>query len=178
MMLMTEESSQMKENTMLQTITKQMTMNRNQLIQELKKYFQIQELVCPHCYYKFGESSWQFISTELLSTLYVLRTKIFNKPITVNTWKAGGQFSQRGLRCNMCQLVKSKNSIYLSAHCLGKAIDFNVKDLDSNTVNNIVRQNAELFEYPIRLEANTDGWSHCDCYVPYNSKEKIVIFTA
>jgi len=25
--------------------------------------------------------------------LYVLRTKIFNKPITVNTWKAGGQFS-------------------------------------------------------------------------------------
>ena len=78
----------------------------------------------------------------------------------------------------MCQLVKSKNNVYLSAHALGKAIDFNVKDLDSNTVNNIVRQNAELFEYPIRLEANTDGWSHCDCYVPYNSKEKIVIFTA
>ena len=92
-------------------------MDRNELIKEVSKYFKIQELVCPHCYSKFGESSWQFISTELLSTLYILRTKIFNKPITINTWKAGGQFSQRGLRCNMCQLVKSKNSIYLSAHC-------------------------------------------------------------
>ena len=101
-------------------------MDRNELIDKLKPYFKIQELVCPHCYSKFGETSWQFISTELLSTLYVLRTKIFNKPITINTWKAGGQFSQRGLRCNMCQLVKSKSSIYLSAHCLGKAIDFNL----------------------------------------------------
>lgn len=153
-------------------------MDRNELIDKLKPYFKVSELVCSHCYSKFGESSWQFISTELLSTLYVLRTKIFKKPITINTWKSGGQFSQRGLRCNVCQLVKNKSSIYLSAHCLGKAIDFNVKDLDSNAVNNIVRQNAELFEYPIRLEANTNGWTHCDCYVPYNSKEKIVIFTA
>ena len=118
-------------------------MDRNELIDKLKPYFEVSELVCPHCYSKFGESSWQFISTELLSTLYILRTKIFNKPITINTWKSGGQFSQRGLRCNMCQLVKNKSSIYLSAHCLGKAIDFNVKDLDSNTVNNIVRQKAE-----------------------------------
>lgn len=151
-------------------------MDRNELIKEVSKYFDIQELVCTHCYSKFGETSWQFISTELLSTIYVLRTKIFNKPITINTWKTGGQFSQRGLRCNMCQLVKNKSSIYLSAHCLGKAIDFNVKDLDSNTVNNIVRQNAELFEYPIRLEANTNGWSHIDVYQPKDSSKKLLEF--
>lgn len=151
-------------------------MDRNELIKEVSKYFKVQELVCPHCYNKFSETSWQFISTELLSTLYILRTKIFNKPITINTWKAGGQFSQRGLRCNMCQLVKNKSSIYLSAHCLGKAIDFNVKDLDSNAVNNIVRQNAELFEYPIRLEANTDGWSHIDVYQPKDSSKKLLEF--
>lgn len=151
-------------------------MDRNELIDKLKPYFKVSELVCPHCYSKFGESSWQFISTELLSTLYILRTKIFNKPIIINTWKAGGQFSQRGLRCNMCQLVKNKSSIYLSAHCLGKAIDFNVKDLDSNAVNNIVRQNAELFEYPIRLEANTDGWSHIDVYQPKDSSKKLLEF--
>lgn len=52
-------------------------MDRNELIDKLKPYFKIQELVCPHCYSKFGETSWQFISTELLSTLYILRTKIF-----------------------------------------------------------------------------------------------------
>ena len=58
-------------------------MDRNELIDKLKPYFEVSELVCPHCYSKFGESSWQFISTELLSTLYILRTKIFNKPITI-----------------------------------------------------------------------------------------------
>lgn len=151
-------------------------MDRNKLITELKKYFQIQEIVCPHCYNKFGEQSWQFISTELLSTLYILRTKIFNKPITINTWKSGGQFSQRGLRCNMCQLVKNKSSIYLSAHSLGKAIDFNVQGLTSNQVNDIVRNNANNFEYPIRLESNTSGWSHIDCYEPVGSNQKIVEF--
>lgn len=153
-------------------------MDRNELIDKLKPYFEVSELVCPHCYSKFGESSWQFISTELLSTLYVLRTKIFNKPITINTWKAGGQFSQRGLRCNMCQLVKNKSSIYLSAHCLGKAIDFNVKNLDSKTVNEMIKQNADLFEYPIRLEEGIEGWTHCDCYAPYNSNKRLITFTA
>ena len=151
-------------------------MDRNEIIDKLKPYFEVSELVCLHCYSMFGESSWQFISTELLSTLYILRTKIFNKPITINTLKAGGQFSQRGFRCNMCELVKSKGSIYLSTHCLGKAIDFNVKDLDSNKVNNIVRQSAELVEYPIRLGANTDGWSHIACYVPRRSSKKLLQF--
>lgn len=138
-------------------------MNRTELIQQLKPYFRIQELICPHCYNKFGESAWQFLSTELLSTLLILRTKVINKPITVNTWHNGGQFSQRGLRCNICELVKSKDSIYMSQHCLGNAIDFNAKDMTSEEVNNKIRECADMFEYPVRLEANTDGWSHIDC---------------
>lgn len=151
-------------------------MDRNELISKLSKYFKVQELVCPHCYNKFGESSWQFLSTELLSILYTLRIEIFKAPITVNTYKAGGQFSQRGLRCNICQLVKSKSSIYLSAHCLGKAIDFNVKDLDSKTVNDTVKKNADKFEYPIRLESNTDGWTHIDCFQPKGSTAQLIEF--
>lgn len=76
----------------------------------------------------------------------------------------------------MCQLVKNKSSIYLSAHRLGKAIDFNVQGLTSNQVNDIVRNNANNFEYPIRLESNTSGWSHIDCYEPVGSNQKIVEF--
>nr|DAM00298.1 MAG TPA: E3 ubiquitin-protein ligase [Caudoviricetes sp.]DAM14840.1 MAG TPA: E3 ubiquitin-protein ligase [Caudoviricetes sp.]DAW98390.1 MAG TPA: E3 ubiquitin-protein ligase [Bacteriophage sp.] len=33
-------------------------MDRNELIDKLKPYFKVSELVCPHCYSKFGESSW------------------------------------------------------------------------------------------------------------------------
>lgn len=153
-------------------------MDRNELIDKLKPYFKIQELVCPHCYSKFGETSWQFISTELLSTLYVLRTKIFNKPITINTWKAGGQFSQRGLRCNMCQLVKSKKSVYLSAHNLGKAVDFNVKDLSISDTHKQIKANLDKFEYPIRLEKiqSAPTWCHVDCYQPKDSSKKLLEF--
>lgn len=77
-------------------------MDRNKLIEEVSKYFNIKELACPHCYNKFKDNSWQFISTELLSTLYTLRTIVINKPMVINTWATNGNYSQRGLRCNMC----------------------------------------------------------------------------
>lgn len=153
-------------------------MTREELIKEVQKYFKIQELVCQHCFNKFGNNSWQFISTELLSTLLALRTKIFCAPMTINTWANGGQFSQRGLRCNMCQIVKSKNNIYLSAHCLGKAIDFNVKDMECNTARNIIRQNLDKFEYPIRLESDKSAptWIHIDTMAPISSSNKLTEF--
>lgn len=151
-------------------------MKRNELIQKLKNNFNIKELVCSHCYNKFGENAWQFLSTELLSVLYTLRYVIFNKPITVNNWASGGLLSQRGLRCNICQLVKSKNDVYISAHLLGKAIDFNVQNLNSDEVNQIIKDNIDKFEHPIRLEINTSGWSHVDTYQPYQSEVKLIEF--
>lgn len=151
-------------------------MTRNELIKKLSENFKVQELVCRHCYEKFGEASWQFLSTELLSTLYTLRYVIFNKPITVNTWHNGGGFSQRGLRCNMCPLVKDKDGVYLSAHNLGCAIDFNVSDMDSNEVNKSIKRNIDKFKYPIRLESNTNGWSHIDTYQPLYSESKLIEF--
>ena len=35
---------------------------RNNIISELKEYFIIEELVCPHAL-KFGDNAWQFIDT-------------------------------------------------------------------------------------------------------------------
>lgn len=151
-------------------------MTRNELIDKLKQNFDIKELVCIHCYNKFKESAWQFLSTELLSTLYTLRYVIFNKPITVNTWHKGGQFSQRGLRCNVCQLVADKNSIYLSAHCLGKAIDFNVTDYTTEQIYEAIRSNIDKFEYPIRMEITGGNWNHIDVYQPLDSETKLIEF--
>lgn len=150
-------------------------MDRNKLIEEVSKYFNIKELVCPHCYNKFKDNSWQFISTELLSTLYVLRTIVINKPMVINTWATNGSYSQRGLRCNMCQLVKSKTSIYMSAHSLGKSVDFHVPGMDAESVRNLIRSNVNKFEYPIRLEKDTN-WCHIDCYVPKGSSNKLLEF--
>nr|DAG74273.1 MAG TPA: hypothetical protein [Caudoviricetes sp.]DAG95715.1 MAG TPA: hypothetical protein [Crassvirales sp.] len=40
-----------------------------------------------------------FLSTPLLHTLLVIRRDILQKPMTINN---SSNYTQRGLRCNMC----------------------------------------------------------------------------
>ena len=98
-------------------------------------YFSVKELVCKHVYERYGENAAMFLDEKLIETLNVIREQILCAPMTVNNWHAGGNFTQRGLRCNICELVKSKTdagSLYLSAHMLGKAVDCNVEGTRTN----------------------------------------------
>lgn len=147
---------------------------RNKLIMSLRPYFNIRELVCPHVWNKFKENAWQFLSTELLSTLLTLRTVVIGEPMIVNNWNIKGSYSQRGLRCNICSLVKDKDNCYMSAHSLGKAVDFSVKGKTAEEVRSIIKQNIDKFEYPIRLEEGT-SWVHIDCYT-LDDSIKLVTF--
>lgn len=151
-------------------------MTRNELIDALKCDFKIQELVCPHCYKKFGDKSWQFLSTEILSILYTLRYEIFKCPMVINTWAMNGTLSQRGLRCNRCSLVKDKKTVYLSAHQLGKALDFNVEEYATEEVYQKIKDNVDKFKYPIRIEITGGNWNHIDCYQLYGSDAKLIEF--
>lgn len=151
-------------------------MTRNELIDSLKNHFNIKELVCPHCYDKFNDKSWQFLSTEILSVLYTLRYEIFKCPIVINTWAMKGTLSQRGLRCNRCSLVKDKKTVYLSAHQLGKALDFNVEGYTTEEIYQKIKDNMNKFEYPIRIEVNTTTWNHIDCYQPVDSEADLIEF--
>jgi NADH-quinone oxidoreductase subunit F len=83
-------------------------MTQQGIIEEVRKYFRIEELVCPHTFNKFGESSWRFLNTGYLHTLLVLRTEVLGVPMTMNDYVFGGNITQRGLRCNLCELVKKK----------------------------------------------------------------------
>lgn len=150
-------------------------MTRDELIAKVKVYFNVKELVCKHVWQKFREQSWQFISTELLSTLYTLRYEVVKQPMIVNTWASSGTLSQRGLRCNMCQLVADKTSVYMSAHSLGKAIDFHVNGMAAESVRKLIKDNINKFEYPIRLEEGV-SWVHIDCYT-LDGNTKLVTFT-
>ena len=148
-------------------------MTRNELIKKVKENFQLKELVCPHCVKTYGDKAWQFLSTELLSTIYVLRNEVIKKPMIVNN---GTTFTQRGLRCNICELVKGKTTPYMSAHTLGKAIDFHVNGMEAEEVRQLIKDNIDKFEYPIRLEEAV-SWIHIDCYT-LDSDKKLVTFTA
>jgi len=75
------------------------------MLDRFKKYFNLYELVDKEVYNRYGETGWQFICPMLMECLLVVREGI-GKPITINNWKWGGKFSQRGLRHNKSPLVE------------------------------------------------------------------------
>ena len=127
------------------------------------QFFTLDELVCPDVFNKFGDMAWQFFDEKAVITLdWVRRT--LNKPITVNNWHSGGDFTQRGLRCSTCQLVRDaalSNKVYVSPHMLGKAFDFDVEDMDASEVRVWLAVNKANIPYNIRLENNVN-WCHMD----------------
>lgn len=140
----------------------------------IRDYFDIQELVCKDVYERFGEKAWDFFDPRLLSVLLFIRRNL-GKPIYVNNWKIGGNLQQRGYRCNLCEIVKNKKSLYCSAHMRGQAVDFTVKGCTAEYVRQWLMNNDYRLPYNIRLEADVT-WVHLD--VCNNSEDKVIIFHA
>ena len=146
-------------------------MNRESIIRELHNYFQVSELVCDHTHSAWGERSWQFLDTDYLACLLIIRRDILQVPMTCNSKTA----TQRGLRCNRCELVKSKSKAYLSAHILGKAGDFTCKGLTAQEARSRIRNNAHFLPCNIRLE-NGVSWLHFDVLPQYGITQKVYEF--
>jgi hypothetical protein len=140
-------------------------------------FFNIDELVCMHVYYKFNSSALTFFDSRLLITMEAIRRRI-DKPILINNWRHGELFSQRGFRCIQCPLVKdaiSKDQLYVSPHMTGQAFDFDVVDMTADESRKYIFDNANLWPYSIRLENNV-AWIHLD--TRNNSDEKVIFFNA
>lgn len=120
--------------------------------------FEIYELVDSVTYSKFGEEAWMFFNTNALKALDGIR-EYFGTPVTVNTWKNGGNFEFRGLRP-----ISSTLGATYSQHRFGNAFDCDIKgktaiEVRTEILNN---KNNELFKYINCLEANVT-WVHFDC---------------
>ena len=149
-----------------------MKADRDNIIRELHNYFQVSELVCEHTHSKWGERSWQFLDTDYLHCLLIIRRDILQAPMTCNHKGA----NQRGLRCNMCELVKEKKKVYLSAHILGKAGDFTIKGMTAQEARSRIRNNAHLLPCNIRIEDGAN-WLHFDTMPQYGITQKVYGFT-
>jgi hypothetical protein len=126
-------------------------------------YFNLEEIACPHIYHHFGNVAWQFFDSRLLITIDKIRERI-GKPVFINNWQEHGQFDERGFRCLQCELVKTaikENRLYVSPHMTGQAVDFDVQGLVAEEVRQWIIKNANLWPYPIRLEAGV-SWVHLD----------------
>lgn len=148
-----------------------MSKKRDQIIRELHEYFQISELVCEHTHSKWGERSWQFLDTGFLECLLIIRRDILKVPMVCNT----KDLTQRGLRCNRCDLVDSKKTVYLSSHVLGKAGDFTVVGMTAQEARSMIRNNANLLPCPIRMESGV-SWLHVDTLPQYGIDQKVYEF--
>lgn len=138
-------------------------MSREEILQAIRPFFNIEELVCDHTYAKWGEKAWRFLDTDYLHALLVIRRDIIKLPM----WCNGTQKKQRGLRCNRCDLVRTKTSVYLSPHCLGKAGDFTISGMTATMARERIKANANLLPCKVRLEKwDSNGkeisWLHVD----------------
>lgn len=141
-------------------------MKREEIIDNLQSYFDAVELVCPHTYERWAERSWQFLDTEFMHNLLVIRRDIIKRPMYCNNWDKGGQFSQRGLRCNICEIVKTRTAHdvnYLSAHVMGKGGDFDIRGMTAEEGRSLIMSSYHLVPYPFRLEGKVN-WLHIDAF--------------
>lgn len=150
-------------------------MTRNEILSEVKKFFDIDELVCNHTLIKWGENAWQFLDTDFLHCLLIVRRDILKKPMYCNN-HVGGTY-QRGLRCNMCPMVKGKNTLYLSSHLFGKAGDFTVADTTAKQARQAIKANADLFPCNVRIEGGVT-WLHFDVLPQTGITQKVYEFKA
>ena len=131
-------------------------MTRSEVLSEIRFYFDIGELVCPHTLAKWGEKSWQFLDTDFLHALLVIR---------------------RDIRCNRCSIVRGKSGVYLSAHCLGKAGDFTITGMTAEQARLKIKENADLLPCNIRVEEGV-SWLHFDVLPQYGVTAKVYGFKA
>lgn len=145
-------------------------MTRKEIVNNSGFVFSAEELVCKHIYRKFGKSALDFLDVRLLEVLLWLRTTI-DKPIIINRTGA----NQRGMRCNLCEMVKAKTTAYLSSHVLGQGVDFNVKGMTAEQVRDWLKEHEDEIPHNIRLEIGPHvTWVHLD--VRNETKYKIVYF--
>lgn len=148
-------------------------MNKYRLLyDDFLQYFDVEEIVSDEFFKQHGHRGPYFalshFDPRLLEVMLWVRTSL-KKKITINNWKWGGRFSQRGLRDNLQQLVKSataKQRVYLSGHVLAMAFDFDVDGMTAEEVRYWLVQNAAACPHPIRLERKLNGkqisWVHLD----------------
>lgn len=146
---------------------------RNQILAEIKNYFSIEELVCKHIYEKWRNNAWQFLDTHYLHALLVIRKDILKSPMVCNHNSA----TQRGVRCNKCDLVKNKPSVYMSSHILGKAGDFTVEGMTAEQARQKIKSNAHLLPCNVRIEGGV-SWLHIDVLPQVGITQRVYEFKA
>ena len=134
------------------------------------KYFSPEELAPKElCLKKSSDEIFDLFDRGLLKALDRVREKL-GKPITINNWRFGGQFSQRGIRTD------PNVGAPKSAHRIGKALDFDADGMSAEEVRQWIIVHQKEFPEIRRMEAGVN-WVHIDC-VEHTHGADIYLFKA
>lgn len=130
--------------------------------------FILQELVAPEIYKARGDAAWELLDSRALLTLQQLRKQF--GPTTVNSWHAGGHFSESGLR-----VFSSTTGAVYSQHKYGRAFDCKFKQVTPQEAYEFILLNGTEFPFLTTLEeiGFTSTWLHFD--VRLNTSDRIRI---
>tara|TARA_R110001592_G_scaffold268269_3_gene534531 strand:- start:43572 stop:44087 length:516 start_codon:yes stop_codon:yes gene_type:complete len=140
-----------------------------ELYDRILNYFDVQELVTPWAYAKFKQRGDYFflsrIDPRLLITILFIRETTGRK-MTINTYKWGGRFDERGVRDNLSPLVMARKTAYWSGHVFAMAVDFDLEDMTATQARAWLSTHADELPFKIRLEHKLNGvsisWVHLD----------------
>jgi hypothetical protein len=123
-------------------------------------YFLTQEFVSKAIYEKYGENARWFVDPRIVKLALFIRKYFGDKSVTINNWKWGGKFEQRGFRDELTV------GALLSQHRFGRGIDFNVKGMTPVEVYNAILADEKIFMAQgltcMEDIADTPNWNHCD----------------
>lgn len=123
------------------------------------KLFSVKEFVDPGTYATLGEEdSWWVLDPRIVWTAEGIR-KYLGKPMIINTWSNGGQFSQRGFRP-----TNSGTGAPNSQHRYGRALDYDIVGMSPEEVRTWIKTNLsklDCLKYITTLEQGI-SWVHMD----------------
>lgn len=133
--------------------------------------FDLEELVPPETYQKYGSSSIWFIDKKIIEVLEIMRKDL--GPIYVNTWslpnpKLLGQiFNYSGYRPPEC-----KEGASASQHRFGRAADIKSLSHSSDEIRGYIKGKFKVLNASglTTIEKDTQGWVHFDCRWSGNSE--------
>jgi hypothetical protein len=108
--------------------------------------FVIQEFLHPSIYLVVGSRARDFLHTQAIPTIQLLRTNL-NTPIVINNWAFSGLYEDSGLRQPYAQIGKQ-----YSAHKFGCGFDLKLPDLGVDAAYAEIMDNPERYPWIIRIE--------------------------
>ncbi len=145
------------------------TKNGYFILEQFKAY----ELVDRDTFQDHGEESTSFFRPEILIALEELRTAI-DKPLVINNWREGGEYSWSGLRTIKCFIGAP-----YSMHRLGGAFDIKCPTMRPDRMREVIitLKRQGFLKTLTRMEAASgdNSWVHIDCKP--TGKSELVVFS-